>query len=184
MNDSTFASLYRHWIWVGPPVFLLALAGLIGSIMGVVATLRKAHLFKLPLSEKQELEFREPGRVVLSTEGPRFSTRFAHLKFELRGINGDPVLGRRALFRAQTSGISTVRTEHLIFEIPRPGRYVLTISGPGSTRETDAGHSIVFMRPHLMRAMTFVIGIVVSSAFLIASLVFFVLRVREATPQA
>jgi hypothetical protein len=183
MNQSVFASLYKHWIWIGPLMLVAAAAALVYLIVGVVSTIRNAHLFKAPLSERQEVQFGDAGTVVLSTEGPRFSRRFASVKFELRGIDGDPVPGRRALFRAQTSGISTVRTEHLILDIPRPGRYILTMIGLDAPRDNDASHAVVFMRPHLARSMSFVVGIVLASAILVGSLVTFILRLRGAAPE-
>ncbi len=178
-----FTNLYRHWIWIGPFIFVLAAAALIYAISGVAATVKRARLFQVPLSAKQEVQFDNAGRVVLCTEGPRLSTRFASVKFELRGVDGDPVPGRRALFRARTSGISTARTEHTIFEIPRPGRYVLAMNGLGPARDTDRKHAVLFMAPHMARAMCFVVGIVVSSVLTIGSLVLFLLRLLQAAPE-
>jgi hypothetical protein len=176
MSQSVFATLYEHWIWVGPPVFLLALAALVLAIAGVVKTVKRAHLFKLTLREEQRVQFQEAGTVVLSTEGPRLSNRFRGVKFELRGVDGDAVPRRPALFRARTSGISTVRTEDSIFEIPRPGRYLLTAAGLGAERDKDAKHALVFMKPHLRRAVVFVVGIVLAAGLTVVSLIFFLLR--------
>ena len=184
MTQSVFTTLYKHWIWAGPPVFLLALAALVFAISGVVTTVRKAHLFKAPLREKQEVQLQEAGTVVLSTEGPRLSNRFRGVKFELRGIDGDPVPRRPALFRARTSGISTVRTENSIFEIPRPGRYLLTAAGLGAERDKDANHALVFTKPHLGRTVAFIVGIILAFGLLMCSLVFFLLRLRGTALEA
>lgn len=184
MNESLFVTLYKYWTWIAIPVMAMTLAALVLLILGVVATVKKAHLFKVPLAERQEVEFVEAARVVLSIEGPRFSTRFARVNFELKGINGDPVESRRALFRAVTLGISTARMELLKFDIPRPGRYVLTTTGLGAARESDARHAVVFMRPHLKQSLVYVLGIVLTSFIFISSLVFFLLRLLEAGPQA
>ncbi len=179
MTQSTFAIVYEYWVWAGIPVMVAALAALVFLIRGVVATLRKAHLFSVPVAEAQEVQFAEAERVVLSVEGPRFTSRFARAGFELKGVNGDPVEGRRAWFRARTSGISTARIELLKYDIPRPGRYVLRMTGLGPAQDADAGHAVVFMRPHLKQTVAYVLGIVLASGVLITSLVFFVLRLRE-----
>ena len=182
MGQAVFTSIYRYWQWIGIPVMLIALAALALLISGVVAVVRKAHLFRVPLSERQEVQFAEAGRVVLCVEGPRLTTRFARAGFELKGINGDPVEGRRAWFRARTSGISTARMELVKYDIPRPGRYVLRMTGLGAAQERDAGHAVVFMKPHLKQSIAYILGIVLASGLLIVSLVFFLLRLREAGP--
>jgi len=182
MNQSVFASLYKYWAWIAIPVMLAAVAALVFLILGVIATVKHAHLFKVPLAQSQEVEFTGAGPVALSIEGPRGTTRFARVNFELKGINGDPVEGRRALFRARTSGVSAARMELLKFDIPRAGKYVLTMTGLGPPREDDAEHTVVFMRPHLKQSVAYILGIVLASAALIVSLVFFLLRLREAGP--
>jgi hypothetical protein len=153
-------------------------------ILGVLATVKKAHLFEVPLSEWQEVQFAAAERVVLSIEGPRLTTRFAHINFQLTGVNGDPVAGRRTLFRARTSGISTARMELLEYDVPRPGRYVLHMAGLGAPQERDARHAVVFMRPHLIQSLAYVLGIVLASMLFIVSLVFFMLRLSGTVPEA
>ncbi len=179
MSESSFVTFCKYWVWAGIPATAVGLALLILSIRGVVLTVRKAHLFKVPVAEKQEIVFAEAGPVVLSIEGPRFSGRFAHIAFELRGINGDPVGGHRTLFHARTSGISTARMEVLTYDIPRPGSYVLNMSGSGVPQAGDPTDAVVFMKPHLGRSMAYVIGIVLASGVFIASLILFLLSLYE-----
>ncbi len=175
MAESSFATFSRYWIWAGIPATAVGLAFLILSIRGVVLTINKAHLFKVPVAEKQEIQFAEAGPVVLSIEGPRFSGRFAHITFELRGVNGDPVGGHPNLFHARTSGISTARMEMSTYDIPRPGSYLLSMTGSGVGQAGDPTDAVVFMKPHLGRSMAYVIGIVLASGVFIASLVLFLL---------
>src|ERR1035437_8152191 len=52
--------------------------------------------------------------------------------FELSGIDGDKIEGQRVLFRARSSGISKARMERLTYDIPRPGRDVLRMTGLGA----------------------------------------------------
>ena len=65
------------------------------------------------------------------------------------------------------------------YEITKPGSYVLQIRGlePGS--RADAGHRIVFMRPHLALSIGYVIGITLSAGLLIGSVVLFLMRLME-----
>jgi hypothetical protein len=145
-------------------------------ILGVVRGAKEAHLLSVPLLEEQEIQFSGAGRVVLCTQGPLLSFRFAKLHYELTGDNGMPLEGRTTWFHSKTSGFSWVRMEVKSYRIPMPGRYILRIKGlePGST--ADDKHQIVFMRPHLARTIGYVIGIVLASFLFIGSIVLFFLR--------
>src|SRR6266545_6377645 len=106
-----WVGLYKHWIWLGVPAILAAAIALWLLIAGVVAVIKKAHLFRAPLAAIQEVEFSEAGRVVLSIEGPLFTRRFAGVRFDLREMNGGRIDGRPCLFRARTSGFTSARME-------------------------------------------------------------------------
>jgi hypothetical protein len=150
----------------------LSLAALGLCIRSLVRLVRRSHIVSVPLREEQEVEFAEAGQVVLCIEGPLFTRRFARLGYELRAGDGAVLTGRPALFRARTSGFSTVRMELKVYGIPRPGLYSLRISGLAADRNPDARERIVFMRPHLARSVGHIIGIVLSAGFFITGLVF------------
>ena len=168
--------LYRNGLWIAPPLFVIAAALLCFFILNVIRAVKQAHLLSVPLLEQQEIQFAEEGRVILCTQGPLLSFRFARLDYELFGDNGMPVEGRTTWFHSKTSGFSWVRMEMKAYRIPMPGRYVLRIKGlePGST--PDSEHLIVFMKPHLAGSIGYVIGIVLSGILLIGSIVLFILR--------
>ncbi len=167
--------IYRNGLWISVPLFVISAALLCFFILNVIRGVRQAHLLRVPLLEEQEIEFTEEGRVVLCTQGPLLSTRFANLDYELTG-DGIPIEGRTTWFLARTSGFSWVRMEVKSYRIPRPGRYLLRIKRlePGST--VDSEHWIVFMRPHLARRIGYVIGIVLAGLLFIGSIVLFFLR--------
>jgi hypothetical protein len=170
--------IYRNGVLVSIPVFVIPAVLLGFFILNVIRVVRQAHLHSVPLLEQQEIEFAEEGRVVLCTQGPRLSFRFANLDYELVG-DGIPIEGRKTWFHARTSGVSWVRMEERSYGIPRPGRYALRIKGlePGSA--ADSEHRIVFMKPHLARSIGCVIGIVFASFLLIGSVVLFFLRLTS-----
>jgi len=145
-------------------------------IRGEIRLVREAKVLSVPLVEQQDIEFPEAGRVVLCMEGPRFSRRFAGLTYELSTDYGAPIEGRRAWFRARTTGVSWVRTELRVYEIPHAGRYVLRIQGLGAMQERDAEHRLVFTRPHLAQSVGYIIGMILSFGLFVVSLVFFLLR--------
>jgi hypothetical protein len=178
MNMPFLSYVYRYGLWISVPLFVISGALLICLILNVIRVVKQAHLLSVPLLEQQEIEFTEAGRVVLCTQGPRLSFRFAHLDYELVG-DGVPIEGRTTWFHARTSGVSWVRMEVRSYGIPRPGRYVLRIKGlqPGSA--ADSEHRIVFMRPHLAGSIAYVIGIVLASMLFIGSIVLFFLRLAS-----
>lgn len=184
MSSSGWAGIYRHWIWLGVPAIIASAIALGSLIRGVIAVVRHAHLFRVPLAETQQVEFAEAGTVVLSIEGPRFTRRFARVGFELTDSAGQNVRSWPTLFRARTSGISTVRMEIRAFDIPMPGRYELRMTSLGPVKESDRQHAVVFMRPHLWASLAYVVGIVLASALLIVSLVVFLLRLSGVGPVA
>jgi hypothetical protein len=184
MTQSFFQGVYRNWIWIGAPLILISAAALGLLIAGTVRLVRKAQLFRVPLAERQEVGFAQAERVVLSMEGPRFSTRFRNLAYDLRAGDGARVAGRPVLFRAQTTAVSTARMEIMTYDIPRPGRYLLLIQGLGAPQADDARHAIVFGRPHLGRLVAHILGMILSASVFIVSLVFFLLRLLEAGPGA
>lgn len=170
--------LDRHWTTIAIPVMVAAAAALISLILGLVATVRQSLILRVPLAGRQEIQFAEPGAVILNMEAPRFSTRFAHLEFELTGIGGDTIQGHRRLVRSRTSGVTLVQVALLSYDIPRPGRFLLTVRGLDAPRPGDERHSIVFTRPIGLKTVGLIVGIILSAGILITSLVFFVLRLR------
>jgi hypothetical protein len=162
--------IYRNGLWISAPLFIISAALLAYFILGVVRTVKQAHLLSVPLLEQQEIQFAEEGRVVLCTQGPLLSFRFAKLDYELAG-DGIPIEGRTSWFPSKTTGLSWVRLEVKSYRIPRPGRYILRIKGLEPGRAADTEHKIVFMRPHLARSIGYVIGIILTSLFFIGSIV-------------
>ena len=167
--------IYRYGIWISIPAFVLSVVLLVRCITGVVRTVRQARLFSVPLVERQEIEFAGAGTVVLAMEGPMLSRRFAKLEYELIGPDGMPAKGRRALFRATTTGLTKARMELKVYEITQPGRHAFYIRGLGGERPSDSEHRMVFTRPHLRYSMLYVVGIVFAGMFTIGSIVLFFL---------
>jgi len=120
--------IYRNGLWIAVPLFVISAALLGFFILSVIRAVKQAHLHSVPLLEQQEIEFAEEGRVVLCTQGPLLSFRFANLDYELTG-DGIPIEGRTTWFHSKTSGFSWVRMEVKSYRIPRPGRYVLVSRG-------------------------------------------------------
>lgn len=179
MNQSIWLAIYRHWMWTGVPLALASAFALWILITGVISLTKRSRLFNVPLVPRQEIGFEEAGRVALAMEGPRFTTRFAGVKFELQEMDGQRLPGRPSLLRTRTMGVSTVTMELMTFDIPRPGRYSLIIGGLDEPRTSDPAHRVVFLRPHMERTVAYIVGIVLSAAVFITSLVFAGLRLMR-----
>ncbi len=173
------SSLYRRGLWIAGPVFGLGLALLVLSIGGVSRAVRRAEITSVTLAERQELDFPAAGRVVLCSEGPRLSRRFAGLRYALIGPGGAEIAGRRVAFRTVRSDLDKVRLAYAEYALPRAGRYVLEVRGLPERYPPDERFSVVFMWPYLGRSMAGVAGILVSAFLLIGSLVLFFLRLLD-----
>ena len=171
--------IYKYGIWISIPLFIFSVTLLIMSIIGVVRTGRQAVLFSLPLTERQEIEFTEPGSVVLCMEGPILSRRFAKLEFQLTGPDGIAAKNRPVLFRARTTGFSKAKMELRVYEIAHQGHHLFQIHGLGGEKPLDSEHRMVFTRPNHIRTMAFVLGIIVGAIFTILSIVLFFLRLLK-----
>lgn len=170
MSSETFFSPQMAWVFAVSAVTGAVLLGF--NIRGVIRLVRQSRILSVPLREEQDVEFAEAGRVVLCLEGPMFTRMFSRLSYELSTPDGTAVSGRPALFRARTSGFSTVRMELRVYNLPKPGSYRLRIQGLKDPQGADPRESIVFVRPHLGRSVCYVIGIVLSSGLFITGLVF------------
>src|SRR5512144_3246358 len=107
MNSWTqgFAQVYRQGLWIAPPLFILGALGLITFILNIVRLERRSKLLSVPVRD-QWVEFHAAEPVVLCITGPRFTTRFGGLEFDLLSAEGRAVAHRRLLFRPTTSGFS------------------------------------------------------------------------------
>jgi hypothetical protein len=172
-------SLYRSGLWIAGPVFGLGLALLVFSIAGVSRAVRRAEITSVTLAERQELEFPAAGRVILCSESPRLSRRFAGLGYALVGPGGAEIVGRRVAFRTVRADFGKVRMAYAEYILPRAGHYVLEVRGLPERYAPDERFSVAFMRPYLGRSMAGVAGILVSAFLLIGSLVLFFLRLLD-----
>lgn len=179
----TLSVFWRYALWLTAPLLFLSVVLLVVCILGVVRLVKRSHILSVPVVGEQTIEFFGSGPVVLCLEGPRFTTKFAWLKYRLAGADGVEVPGRRAWFRARTSGVSTVRMELRRYTIPEPGQYVLYVDGlkegEDASGEEDTSHHLVFMRPHLARMVGYIVGITLSGCAFISSLVFSLLKLLE-----
>ena len=169
--------IYKYGIWISVPVFILSVLLLVRCITAVIHTEEETRLLSVPLLDRQEVYVAVDGSVVLCMEGPVLSRRFANLEYELTGPDGRAVPSRPVFLRWSTSGFSKAIKELRVYDIAQPGRHVFEIRGLGDERPSDAEHRMVFTRPHLARSMAYVLGIVLSAALAIGSLVLFLMRI-------
>lgn len=174
-----FSFIYKYGIWISIPTFIIAVILLIMCITDVFRTGRQARLLTVPLVDRQQIEFKEPGRVVLNMEGPMLSRRFAKLTYELTGPDGVAVKSRPVLFRSRTTGLTKVRMELRIYEITHSGPHVFKILGLGDEKSNDTKHAMVFMRPHLKYIVLYIMGIVLTGVITIGSIVLFFMRLVD-----
>jgi hypothetical protein len=175
-------SIYRNGLWLAPPIFFVALILLVLAIVGVVVAVRKSVIVRLPLVERQQVEFTEAGSVILCMEGPMLSRRFRGLGYSLTDTAGKATYNRPVM-PVSSSGISKGRRTLHLFSIPQPGRYILQVDRLGPPQPDDAKHEFIFTRPHFAKVVAYILGIIASSGLLILSLVLFMLRFLDKNPE-
>jgi hypothetical protein len=163
-------------IWTG----LAAVAALLGAgllafaIRRTLRIVRESVLARVPVRAEQDVDFAEPGRIVLCIEQPRFETAFWRARYALRDAGGREVPSTLILFRTSVSGLSKVRLSLRSFDLPRAGRYRFVLGGiaPGHDVSQCA---VVFTRPHAMQLVLAILGIVFGACALIGGVVLCVL---------
>ncbi len=173
---STLDFLDRNLLWITPPLIIVSALLLALCIRNEVRVVKRSKILSVPLVEQQNVEFPEAGTLSLCIEGPRFSRRFAGLSYSLHADDGTPVEGRAALVRTSTTGVRWARLELRIYEIPRPGRYMLRVEGLGPPQEKDADHHLVFTRPIMAQTFGYILGMIFTFALFVLSTVFFMIR--------
>jgi len=128
---------YRNGLWVSWPFFGLGLFLLWTFIATATKMGERNRICSLPLVAEQRVDFPGAGKVVLWPEGPRATTRFGGLGFELRGSDGTVLKGQPVLVRNRPSGVAKVKISDRTFDIPHAGGYTLMTPGLAEPR---AGH--------------------------------------------
>lgn len=173
---SVLTFVYKNGLWLSWPLFCLGVLLLWFFITTAVKLGDRHRICSLPLQPEQVVEFPAAGKVILWLEGPQLTSRFRDLTFELTGSDGATVPGRGVLFRTRSSSLSRVRISDRIFQVPHAGGYALHTRGLGETRDGDAQHRLVFMRPYQVQVIGAVLGIVLGALLVIGSVVNFCLR--------
>jgi hypothetical protein len=129
----------------------LALTGL--TVARLVRLARAEPVARVPVAARHPVALPEAGPVELAIEGPRFTTRFRGLDYELVDAAGTPVPIGRVWMRTSSSGFSTSRLTIKRLDVPRPGTYELRIRG--LVEGTDyTGCAIAFVRPMGIQILT------------------------------
>ncbi|MCI0388909.1 MAG: hypothetical protein MOB07_09125 [Acidobacteria bacterium] len=107
-------------------------------------------------------------------EGPRFSTPFSGLDYEIRSESEQMPVAMRRGFPVQVSYVTNVRTLQRVISIPRRSSYILSVSG--LDKEKDYSRcSIIFTRPYTLRIVLHILAIIIAGGCLIAGVVFSIL---------
>ncbi len=157
----------QRGLWIGSALIWIGVLALVFLIVNVVKLTRKSVILRVPVLERQELQFPEAGRVILAIEGPLLTSRFARFKAEMTTDYGSPVSSRLVLMRTVTSGARKSRMDLRVFQIPHPGRFVLLTQGYQPDPDTDEDHRLVFTRPQLLQVAARIVGMVVAGMLIV-----------------
>lgn len=163
--------LSENWLFWSIPLAIGGFFLLKKIIANLVRIIRLSLLQQVPLRYEAKVRFNEKGKVLMHIEGPRFTTAFRGLSYELYDINSNQhVKMRRNLMPMQSSGISSVRTLHRVLHITRQGEYVLRIHGLQGNKDYK-NCSIVFTRPYGLAVFLHILGILFAGGCLIFGII-------------
>ena len=119
-----------HWLWITIPVSVIGLFAVPFLAWSLYVSQRDSVLVSVPLVAEQDIDIPDSGTMLLHAEGPRMTTVFGDLDYRLTDLsdNRDVPLAM-VLFRQKSSGLSRVRLSLRSFDVARPGRYRLTVTG-------------------------------------------------------
>ena len=159
-----------QWLWATIPVAGLCLPAVVLLIWDLVSQHRANHILSLPLLAEQTLSIDAAGTMLLHGEGPRFSTTFAKLEYQLTELAHNANVPLAPIwFKFSSSGVSRSRLSLRGFEVEQPGNYRLKISGLENV--TLEQHQLIVTRDHRARTAGMILALVFFGGGLIASLV-------------
>lgn len=164
----------NRWLFISFLGLLVALGGLAFSIRGLLGLLRGKTVTTVTLRPRSTIAIPSAGTHDLSVSGRLGTADFAGVDFQMQDESGNAVPIRPVVMRVSGTSMSGRSTLQLRkFAAPRPGNYVLTVTG---IREgSDPGNTIVIGRPVGFALVGSILAIVLSGALLILSIVAIVL---------
>ena len=155
--------LAAQWLWLTIPVMLICLALVFTLAWSLVKNHRSSLVVSVPLAAEQMIELDATGPMLLHGEGPRMTSAFGKLDFQMTGADaGLSVPLEGILFKSKSSGASRARLSLRRFTCESPGRYRLTVSGEIAPERT-ANHNLVITRDNRTGMTATIVGLVFSA---------------------
>ena len=130
-----------HWLWFTLPVTAISLIVLPIFIWRLIDIHQSQFVLSVPLRADQEIDIATAGAYVLNAEGPRFSRAFGGLGFRLKDLTDQTEVPLApTLIPFSSSGMTRSRLSLYGFELEKPGRLQLTVTGitdPSVAEEND-----------------------------------------------
>ena len=160
----------NRWLFISLPALLFAFGALALGIRGLLGLLRGKAVSTVSLRAQSTISIPSAGTYDLSVAGQLGTTDFAGVDFQMHDESGTAVPMRSVVMRVSRTSMSGRSTLQLRkFDAPHPGNYVLTVTG---IREgSNPGNTIVIERPAGIALVGWILGVVLSGALLILSIV-------------
>jgi hypothetical protein len=159
------------WLIATVPGALVGAALLVVAIRGVVRAMRVETLARLRVVDEQAVAIAKAGPVVLSVQGPHFTTKFGSLSFTVRDADGRGVPTSMIVMRAHKTSLGGTTTLTLRrFAAERPGTHALRVGGiDPSTDYADC--AILLTTPTSALLPLWIVGIVASAGLFVGGVV-------------
>lgn len=120
----------RAWLWLSLPLALIGLVVLSAMLLRLLEHVKTSPQISARLIEHQEITIDMTGPLLLHGEGPRFTTAFGKLDFQLIEKSTDRKIEMTTVWlKSSSSGIKHSRLSLRAFYIDSAGRFKLIIGG-------------------------------------------------------
>jgi len=150
------------WLWWTIPLAVLGLLGVGVAVRSLIALGSSRIAATEGIADEQTLILDTTGPMLLHGEGPRFTTAFGAMEFQLiREADGARIPLKSVLIKSSSAGLRLVTLSLRRFEIETPGPHRLLVSGaPAADARVD--HRLFVTQDHRGRLGGVVVGLVLS----------------------
>lgn len=134
----------NYWLWITVPIGLICLVALPIFVWRLIDTHRSELVLSVPLLADQEISIEATGSYLLNAEGPRATRAFGGLDYQLTDLSDQSRVSLGTIVVPYTSsGISRSRLSVRTFEVEKPGRFRLSVSGLSDPSVADRNNLVV-----------------------------------------
>lgn len=136
----------KQWLWASIPLTLIGLIMLTWMISNLLKIVNNSVIVSVPLVAEQIITIDTAGELVLHGEGTHFTFPFHDLEYQLSDLSDNSIVPLpKVTSRTYSSGLKKIRNALYTFNIDRPGKFQLTVSGLKETYASETYRILITM---------------------------------------